>query len=215
MYIQELFVSLPGVFFCVYLQYVRECVNVYSQGALNPCNHGYQVVRPPMGPYLMTMRKEKKRERERQRGERKEVWQIVCRLSQPSNIILTGCLLCVTIPWNLVKALFNLQLKCCQCLGLILILHYIIDIQRDIAEPFSVYCFWLLVSSLHHLCLAPLDAPPLPWGHIHKAFRSHFILKGKASVFHVTPQPEDSLICIRKHLSKGSQKVQLKVWRGS
>lgn len=43
--------------------YVRECVNVYSQGALNPCNYGYQVVYGPMGTYLMTMKKEDERER--------------------------------------------------------------------------------------------------------------------------------------------------------
>lgn len=37
---------------------VTECVNLCSCGALNPCNHGYQVVHPPMGAHLMTMKKE-------------------------------------------------------------------------------------------------------------------------------------------------------------
>lgn len=62
------------------------CAIVYSRGAFSPCNHGYQVVCPPMGPYLMTMKKEKER-KQREMGRYRERTSFVCPF-RPSNKIL-------------------------------------------------------------------------------------------------------------------------------
>lgn len=37
------------------------CECTTRNGVLNPCSYGYQVVCPPMGPYLMTMKEEEER----------------------------------------------------------------------------------------------------------------------------------------------------------
>lgn len=39
----------------------RMCECTTRNGVLNPCSYGYQVVCPPMGPYLMTMKEEEER----------------------------------------------------------------------------------------------------------------------------------------------------------
>lgn len=85
--------------FLYQVQDVSVCVcvweNVYSWGTLNPCNHGYQVVRLPMGASLMAMKKRGDGEKEGRCGR-------FCAISTAKVTwrFFALCLLSVVIPWK-------------------------------------------------------------------------------------------------------------------
>lgn len=186
------------------------CANVYSQGAFSPRNHGNQVVCPPMGPYLMTMKKEKQRW-----GDivlKKEP--VFVYLSRSTNIynIFLHCAFCNIVSSSYIKIWYSIVTFAVKMLAVCGSYHRS-TLNNNFVHCRSIFyllpCFHVSSSIISALLCWLLSYFP---GARFKSLLKLFHLNRKGQCFpvleHAAPPPKDSLICIRKHplLSKGSQK---------